>query len=133
MKIKPNMDLGLLILRVGIGVSFCYLHGFPKLMGGPQMWEGIGGAMGKLGINFLPVFWGFMAALSESLGGLLLVLGIFTRTAAAFMAFTMVIATINHLSSGDSLAKASHAMEVGVIFLAFICMGSGKYAIRPGK
>lgn len=127
------MDLGLLILRIGIGASFCYFYGIPKLMAGPQMWEGIGGSMGKLGIHFLPVFWGFMAALSEGLGGLLIVLGIFTRTAAAFLAFTMAIAVVHHVTSGDELVKASHAIESGIVFLALMCMGSGKYAIRPGK
>lgn len=133
MKIKPNTDLGLFVLRVGIGASFCYFYGVPKLMGGPQMWEGIGGSMGKLGIHFLPVVWGFMAALAEGLGGLLLVLGIFTRTAAVFMAFTMAIAVVHHLMSGDELAKASHAIEAGMVFLSLVCMGSGKYALRAGK
>ena len=133
MKFKTSMDLGLFILRIGIGASFCYVHGYPKLMGGPQMWEGIGGAMGKLGINFLPVFWGFMASLSEGLGGLLIVLGVFTRTAAAFLAFTMVVAILHHLTAGDPLSKSSHAIEAGMVFLALVCTGSGKYAIRPGK
>lgn len=131
MKIKTNIDLGLLILRVGIGASFCYFYGIPKIMAGPQMWEGIGAAMGKLGIHFMPVAWGFMAALAESLGAALLVLGIFTRTAAACLAFTMVIAVIHHVTAGDELVKASHAIEAGMVFLALMAAGSGKYAIRP--
>lgn len=133
MTFKTNIDLGLLILRIGIGGIFCYVYGFPKLMGGPQMWEGMGAAMGNLGIKFFPVFWGFMAALSEGLGGLLLVLGIGTRTVALFMAFTMTVAAVHHFADGDPLSKASHAIEAGVIFLSLVFLGSGKYAIRPSQ
>ena len=131
MNIKTNTDLGLFILRVGIGVSFCYFYGVPKLMAGPHMWKEIGGAMGKLGIHFVPVFWGFMAALSESLGAALIALGIFTRTAAAFLAFTMIVAVVHHITAGDEIVKASHAIEAGLAFLALTAAGSGKYAIRP--
>ncbi|MBL8013472.1 MAG: DoxX family protein [Candidatus Omnitrophica bacterium] len=114
-----------------MGVSFCYFYGFAKLMGGPHLWEGLGANMGKIGVHFFPVVWGFMAALSESLGGVLLVLGIFTRTAAACLACTMIVAVIHHVTSGDGLAKASHAIEAGMVFLALVAAGSGKYAIRP--
>ena len=131
MKIKPNTDLGLLLIRVGMGASFCYFYGFAKLMGGPHMWEGIGSVMGKLGIHFYPVVWGFLAALSESLGAALIVLGIFTRTAAACLAFTMIMAVIHHVTAGDELVKASHAIEAGMVFLALMAAGSGKYAVRP--
>ena len=131
MKIKTNIDLGLLVLRAGIGLSFCYVYGYPKLMGGAHMWEQIGSVMKTIGVPCVPVFWGFMAALSEGLGGLLLVLGVGTRTAACFMAFTMVMASIHHLSSGDPLSKAAHAMELASVLIALACAGSGKYAIRP--
>ena len=34
-------DLGLLLLRIGLGVVFV-VHGFPKLAGGPAAWAGLG-------------------------------------------------------------------------------------------
>ena len=37
-------DLGLLLLRVGIGIMFT-IHGYPKLIGGPEMWAKVGGTM----------------------------------------------------------------------------------------
>ncbi|MFA5060151.1 MAG: DoxX family protein [Candidatus Omnitrophota bacterium] len=131
--LRENKDLGLLILRVGIGLMFFLTHGLPKLMAGPDMWTQIGAALSRYGITFLPVFWGLLAALSEGLGGLLLVLGIGTRTAATFMAFTMLIAAMHHLLGGDGIGKASHAIEVGILFLSLIWLGSGKYALRPSK
>lgn len=130
-------DLGLLMLRVGIGVMFIG-HGLPKLMDGPVAWEGIGGAMGNFGVTFAPAFWGFMAALSEGLGGLLLALGLFTRPACALMAFTMVVATSVHLGKGDGFfTGASHAVEACVIFVSMIAIGPGTMTLdallRGGK
>lgn len=43
-------DYGLLILRIGIGGMFIF-HGAPKMFGGPERWEGIGGAMASVGIK----------------------------------------------------------------------------------
>ncbi|MEZ4689878.1 MAG: DoxX family membrane protein [Ignavibacteria bacterium] len=60
-----HSDLGILIIRIGIGISFILVHGLGKITGGPALWEKLGGAMSSFGINFLPTFWGFMAAFSE--------------------------------------------------------------------
>ncbi len=66
---------GLLVLRIGIGIMFM-LHGFPKLTGGPEAWTKVGGALSAIGINSAHTFMGFMAAISEFGGGLLLLLGL---------------------------------------------------------
>ena len=58
-------NLGLLVLRVGIGVCFM-IHGWPKIAGGPEQWTQLGGAVGNFGIPGPTVFWGFMAAFAES-------------------------------------------------------------------
>lgn len=121
-------DLGLLIIRIGLGIMFL-MHGYPKVMGGPEKWEKIGGAMGNVGINFLPVFWGFMAAIAEAGGGILLALGLFFRPAAMALAFTMVIAALVHIKDEGTIMSASHAIEVGIVFLGLIFTGPGKYSI----
>lgn len=54
-------EIGYLIIRVGIG-TMIMLHGFPKLMGGPDTWVFLGGAMENFGITFAPMFWGFMGS-----------------------------------------------------------------------
>jgi len=76
------MHLGLMIIRLGLGIAFM-IHGAPILMGGPEKWQVLGGAMGYLGINFLPTFWGFMAAFSEFFGALFLILGLFFKPACS--------------------------------------------------
>jgi putative oxidoreductase len=121
-------NTGLLILRVGIG-AMMMVHGLPKLMDGPDKWEMIGGSMGVIGINFMPTFWGFMAAISEGLGGFLLLLGLFFRPVNMLLTFTMLIATLVHLNKGDGINGASHAIELGIVFFSLIFIGPGKYSV----
>ena len=73
---NQKIDLGLLIIRIGIGISFM-IHGYPKLVGGVETWKELGEVMQMVGINFVPAFWGFMAAFAEFFGGLFLMLGLF--------------------------------------------------------
>ncbi|HKY31565.1 MAG TPA: DoxX family protein [Candidatus Polarisedimenticolia bacterium] len=121
-------EFGLLILRVGLGAMFVW-HGAPKLLGGPEQWKGLGAAMGNLGLTAVPVFWGFMAAVAEGVGGACLVLGLAFRPACILLAFTMGVAATFHLNRGDGLQGAAHAIEVGVVFLSLIFLGPGKYSI----
>ena len=121
-------NTGLLLIRVGLGIMFV-MHGYPKLMGGPDLWEGVGGAMGHVGVTFLPVVWGFAAALAETLGGVCLLFGLFFRPVALVLAFTMLIAALSHLGRGDGLKGASHAIEIGVVFLGLAFVGPGKYSM----
>jgi putative oxidoreductase len=122
-------DLGLLVARVGVGGSFVG-HGWPKISGGPEMWEKLGGAMTHVGIDFWPVAWGFAAAASEFAGGILLALGLLFRPACAAMAFTMAVAAFMHHSEGDGFGGWSHAFEAGVVFSALLLTGPGKLALE---
>lgn len=121
-------NTGLLILRIGLGVMFI-IHGFPKLAGGPSGWTGLGGSMQVVGIDFLPVFWGFMAAVAETFGGFLLIVGLFFRPACMLLVFTMAIAALVHFGKGDGLKGASHAIELGIVFFSLIFIGPGKYSV----
>lgn len=121
-------NTGVLLVRIGLGVMFI-MHGYPKLLGGPKLWEGVGGAMGEVGITFLPLVWGLLAALAETLGGLFFLIGLFFRPAALILAFTMLIACLHHLGAGEGLNGASHAIEMGIVFLGFAFVGPGKYSV----
>lgn len=121
-------DTGLLVLRIGIGLMFI-LHGAPKLFGGVEKWEKLGMAMATLGIGFAPAFWGFMAAISEFFGGICLILGVVFRPACILLTITMLVAAISHLSRGDGLGGASHAIELGIVFLSLILIGAGRYSL----
>ncbi len=120
-------DIGLLILRIGIGIAFM-VHGSGKIFN-PDRWEAIGASMANFGITFMPSFWGFMAAFAEFGGGILFVFGFFFRPAAAMMAFTMLVAMTVHISKGDGFSGYSHAMELGIVFLGLLFVGPGRLSI----
>ena len=121
-------DLGLLILRVGIGAMFI-AHGLPKMMGGVPVWKGLGHAMSVVGVFIAPELWGFMAAFAEVFGGISLITGIFFVPFSAMLAFEMVIATCMHLSKGDGFLVSSHAIEAAILFFSLIFIGPGKYVL----
>lgn len=129
-----NKDLGLFILRLGVGLSMAIFHGYGKIAGGPERWERIGGAIGNLGISFLPTLWGFLAAFSEFFCSIFLILGILFRPAALFLACTMFIATLNHLNlpadaPNSGFSGASHAIELMAVYIALLFLGSGKFTV----
>ena len=81
---KVQTDIGLLVLRLGAGLFMAFGHGFGKI---PPS-DGFIGGVEKLGLP-MPIFFAWMAAFSEFLGGLLIALGLFTRPAAFFWICTM--------------------------------------------
>lgn len=91
--LTPFNDVGLLILRIAIGVIFIY-HGYPKMpfpnspMGGPK---GFGGFLAQMGIP-LPGLMAWIVALVEFVGGFLLIIGFATRLIALLLAINMVVA-----------------------------------------
>jgi len=127
MRDKP--DLGLLLLRVGLGGMFVY-HGLPKLLGGPVRWELLGHATRAFGVDFAPTLFGFMAALAEAGGGLCLALGVAFRPALMLMVTTMTVAATTHLDKGEGLGKASHAIEAAIVFASLLVIGPGRYVAR---
>jgi putative oxidoreductase len=129
-----NKDIGLLVLRLGIGLTILVFHGWGKITGGPDTWTGIGGYMALLGLGFAPVFWGFMAALSESVCSVLLVLGLWVRPAAGLLAVTMLVAALRHLNLPEDNPRAgwsgaSHALELLAVYVMLFLTGPGQYTL----
>ena len=122
-------DIGLLFLRLGIG-SMMILHGWPKLAGGIEAWEKLGRAMGHLGITLFPVFWGFSAAMTETLGGLLIVIGLWFRPATILMSFNFIVATVLlYKTSPGDFTTWSRPAEMLILFFSLIFIGAGKYSV----
>ncbi len=121
-------NIGLLILRIGIGVMFI-IHGAPKMFGGPEKWTELGAAMSNFGIDSMPKLWGFLSALAEFGGGIFIVIGMFTRVTAFVLTLNMAVAVQFHLAAGDSFQVYSHAMEAGIVFLSLILIGSGSFSV----
>lgn len=131
---RKNTDIGLLIIRVGIGLSMMLLHGYGKLTAGPQTWERLGGQMARFGLDFFPVFWGFMAMFAEFFCSAAIVLGIAFRPAALLLIGTMGVAAIRHLTlppdaDNAGISGASHALEFMTVFVGLFLAGPGKYTL----
>ncbi len=122
------VNAGLLILRLGIGVIFIF-HGLPKLMGGAETWTEIGSTMSIVGITFYPVFWGFMAAASEVIGGIFIIVGLLHRPVALMLVVTMVMALLVHVTAGDPFGIYSNALKALVVFIALVITGPGRYSL----
>lgn len=126
MKKSISLNLGLLIIRLGIGLSFAFNHGYSKISGGPETWEKLGANISYTGLDFAHIFWGFMAAFAEFGGGLLLALGLLTRPAALLIACTMLVAILMHMSKGQPY---SHALEMLSVAIGLALTGAGKYSL----
>lgn len=122
------LNIGLLILRVGIGITM-FLHGLPKIMGGSEVWGMVGSTMSNFGIDSGHEFWGLLAALAESVGGIFFALGLLFRPTAFVLTGTMVVALITHLAMGDDFMAYGHALDLLIIFAASIFLGAGKYSL----
>lgn len=118
---------GLLIIRVALGFMFI-LYGYPKITGGPEMWKGVGSAMGHLGIGFGHTFWGLLAAIVETLGGFLLIIGLAFRPTVLLLAFVMLVAALHHYK-GEGFIAAGHPIELLAIFIGLAFVGPGKYSV----
>ncbi|MDD5237366.1 MAG: DoxX family protein [Candidatus Omnitrophica bacterium] len=126
-------DWASLILRICLGIVFVG-HGLQKafgLFGGPGI-NGFSEAL--LTMGFKPaVFWAYLAAYVELIGGLLLLLGIFTRAAAALILILMVVAALKvHIAKGFFLQSGGfeYTFVIACVCLALILMGPGRFAIK---
>jgi putative oxidoreductase len=126
-KLEKYRDVGLLIARLGFGLGFLYFHGWDKLVGGPERWAGVGGAMDSVGIGFGHTFFGFMAAFSEAVGGILIAAGLFFRPVCVLLCLTMIVAASNHIVTGRG--NPGHAVKNVALFIGLMLIGPGKYSL----
>lgn len=134
---EKDLDLGLLLLRVGFGFSMLIFHGYGKLIGGPERWAKVGGSLQTFGIDFYPVFWGFMAAFAESFCSVFIIAGIFFMPATFLLSVNMIVAVLFHLylpeeSPAAGWSGASHAIEYLFVYVVLMISGPGKYRINLG-
>ncbi|MGE4487927.1 MAG: DoxX family protein [Kiritimatiellales bacterium] len=119
----PDANIGILILRVFIGAAMM-THGCTKLFGGMEKFTGF---VTSLGVP-APHIMAWLAAGSESLGALLLLIGLLTRPAAFMIICTMSVAIFGALG-GQPFAKQELAWLYLVPALMFLLKGAGKWSI----
>jgi putative oxidoreductase len=127
-----NTSVAPLALRLGAGITFA-AYGSQKLFAwfGGYGLEGTGQFMASLGLE--PGYLMALAAGSaEFFGGLLLLLGLFTRPTAIVLAFTMLVAIVTvHLPNGLFMANNGYAFGLAlmVISISLAVSGAGKFSI----
>ena len=118
-------DIGLLVLRLGFGLGFLYFHGWSKLVEGPERWLGLGDAVEHVGIGFGYTFFGFLASLSESVGGILIAIGFVFRPAAVLLAGTMFVAWMMEVQGGGG----AHTFKNLWVAIGLALIGPGRYSV----
>lgn len=120
---EHTASVGLLIFRLFIGLTIAFGHGLGKL----PVSEQFVGMVGGMGFP-APAMFAWISALTEFGGGLLIALGLETRTASIFLTINMAVAALFFHASDPFQAK-----EVAFLFLFsffLLCFtGGGKYAL----
>ncbi len=114
-------------IRVFLGAWFLH-HGVTKFLFRPEIWPQLGASMQNLGIGFYPAFWGFMAVFVFVVGGTLLALGVYSRIAAGFLAFNMLVALIMHVREGHGFIQQS--LLFLIVLIALIVTKGGAYKVQ---
>ncbi len=121
-----------LSLRIALGVIFM-AHGSQKafgLFGGPGV-EGFSRMLAGLGFS-PPIFWSYVGACTELIGGTCLLLGLFTKTAASFILIFMIVATLKvHLKKGLFMSAGGFEYNLLIIAacIALLILGGGNLSI----
>ena len=128
--IDSAIDSGLFLLRVGVGVSLCIFFGWPKLKAATAYlhtghWEFIDFNR-KFGLP-APVFSAYVQSLNESVGALLVAIGLFTRYSAGLLFIGFVVATYCSLKAGEPAWLM--AGYFALMFATIALTGPGKFSI----
>ena len=121
-------DETILLARLGLGFMFVYVHGGPKVFGGPEKWLEIGSMLKVIGITAVPELLGFIAGLYELVGGILIGLGLFTRLGAGLILSNLLIAALV-MYKMKGLFAAAPALEDSLLMLILLAIGAGKYSL----
>ncbi len=103
------------------------LHGYPKVLSLQTFIQKVEG----LDLPF-PMILGPSAAFSEFFGGLLLLVGLFTRISAFLIAVTMGVAVVFvHLENGywSSDKGYEYPLTLGLVALSLVLSGAGPWSL----
>jgi putative oxidoreductase len=116
-------NLGLAAFRAFAGFALMYGHGLGKM---PPS-EGFIQGTANMGFP-LPVLFAWAAALSETVGGALMALGLATRPAALFVACTVgTAAFVRH--AADPFGRKELALMFFFAAVMFLCTGGGRFSL----
>ncbi|WP_194762376.1 DoxX family protein [Microbacterium sp. UFMG61] len=121
-------SLGLLVLRIVVGAVFA-AHGAQKIF--EYTIPGTIGSFAGMGVPMPEIAAPFVAFV-ELIGGILLVLGLFTRLAGILLAIDMIVALVLvHLSAGLWVGEGGYEFVavLGAGALALALTGAGRFSL----
>ena len=116
---------GPVALRLALGTVFM-AHGGAKLadpLGSPE-----GLTIASWGWAY-PVFWAWAVALVETFGGLLVIVGLFTRTAAALIAVVMIVAILKVRLERGLVGGFEFELALLAIAIALVLTDAGRFSV----
>jgi putative oxidoreductase len=119
---------GLLLMRVSLGVLFILLTA-PVLLAGSARWANFGSAINALGITGHYAVWGFLGALAGSLGGVLMIFGLFFRPGVLLVLGITLIHTMGAFDGGGTVRGNLAAIELCLLLVGLLLVGPGKYSV----
>lgn len=130
--LNTQAGLAITLLRVVTGLTFA-AHGAQKLFGwfGGYGLQGTGQWMASIGLE-PGVLMALLAGSAEFFGGLLLVIGLLVRPAAASLVVAMAVALFwVHLPNGFFMASNGYeyALTLAVIALVLVVEGAGRVSL----
>ncbi|WP_456045102.1 DoxX family protein [Veillonella sp.] len=127
-KSKPDyINFGLLFYRFALGISMFY-HGYLKYVSGEQGLYKVGAMLSTLGVpSGFEVILGTIASYAEMVGGILIIIGLFTRIGSLLIIGTLAVATILNLNGNFFSWDYPSQMGFGAIMLFFA--GAGRYSL----
>lgn len=116
--------LGLLVLRLVLGAVMT-AHGYQKLHGHIHEFTGYIGNMG------IPAWLGYVSMFTEFLGGILVIVGLFTRAAAFAIAIDLYVAIAKVHWKHGLLGAGGYEFPLALAAIAFalIFFGAGPIAL----
>jgi putative oxidoreductase len=127
MKCTGWEDAGTLVLRLALGVIFLY-HGYDKVF--VKGMDAITGFMSSLGLP-LPTLMAYLLSYGELIGGILLILGLFTYWVSIIDIVIAVVALFTvHITKGFAVGNGGYEF-IMLILAASIFMltnGAGRYS-----
>jgi putative oxidoreductase len=130
--LRPFYDtvipLSWLIIRVAVGFNLL-MHGWPKVMHAPPSDAAIK-AYAEHGLS-PPALWAWASMTVETLGGISLILGLFTRFFAAAVAIEMLVITIGYWENGFAWLHRGfeYTLLWGLVTFAIALRGGGPYSL----
>jgi putative oxidoreductase len=121
--IASSPDAGLLLLRLWLGLSMLWLHGWEKLM---NLFAGKTAFLDPLGIGETTSF--VLTVFAEAICSVLLVIGLWTRWAAVILAFTMGVAFFV-VNSANLKGNGELAWLYFGGYLVLFAAGAGKFSV----